>query len=216
MELKRLGLSGEIHGTIVDIDFYHHIMVNPMDGTITFYYSPFLGLVQEMNSFKEVMKSLCDGKENIKLRDKYNKMLNEDKANLLPSVKSHSPIKISGSTDAIIAKERNMASVDLSDGAYGVSRKISPLQHLFTGRVLRAFDLRLAETEQTPFRKNLLIGRRFYYDGYDYEVIEDTGRELIVARKLDDVSLNDKDQLSAQTETKSFTVIDIKDKIIKP
>lgn len=216
MELKRLGLSGEIHGTIVDIDFYHHIMVNPMDGTITFYYSPFLGLVQEMDSFKEVMKSLCDGKENIKLRDKYNKMLNEDKANLLPSVKSHSPIKISGSTDAIIAKERNMASVDLSDGAYGVSRKISPLQRLFTGSVLRAFDLRLAETEQTPFRKNLLIGRRFYYDGYDYEVIEDTGRELIVARKLDDVSLNDQNPLSSQAETKSFAVIDIKDKIIKP
>lgn len=216
MELKRLGLSGEIHGTIVDIDFYHHIMVNPMDGTITFYYSPFLGLVQEMDSFKEVMKSLCDGKENIKLRDKYNKMLNEDKANLLPSVKSHSPIKISGSTDAIIAKERNMASVDLSDGAYGVSRKISSLQRLFTGSVLRAFDLRLAETEQTPFRKNLLIGRRFYYDGYDYEVIEDTGRELIVARKLDDVSLNDQNPLSSQAETKSFAVIDIKDKIIKP
>lgn len=216
MELKKIGLSGNIHGTIVDIDFYHHIMVNPMDGTITFYYSPSLGLVQEMDSFEEVMKSLCDGEESISLRARYNEMLNGDKANLLPSVKSHSPIKISGSPDAIIAKERNMASVDLSDGAYGVSRKISPLQRLFTGRVLRAFDLRLAETEQTPFRKNLLIGRRFYYDGYDYEVIEDTGRELIVARKLDDVSLNDQNQLVSQAETKSFAVIDIKDKIIKP
>ena len=40
--------------------------------------------------------------------------------------------------------------------------------------------------------------------------IEDTGRELIVARKLDDVSLNDQNQLSSQAETKSFAVIDKK------
>lgn len=46
--------------------------------------------------------------------------------------------------------------------------------------------------------------------------IEDTGRELIVARKLDDVFLNDQNQLSSQAETKSFAVIDIKDKIVKP
>lgn len=40
-ELKSLGFKGTIHGLIVDIDFYNHILVNPFDGTITFYYSPF-------------------------------------------------------------------------------------------------------------------------------------------------------------------------------
>lgn len=32
-ELKRLGFSGNIHGLIVDVNFSHHIMVNPADET---------------------------------------------------------------------------------------------------------------------------------------------------------------------------------------
>ena len=31
--------SGKIHGSIIDIDFYNHIFVNPIDGTITPYYA---------------------------------------------------------------------------------------------------------------------------------------------------------------------------------
>lgn len=35
--VKKLGGMGEIHGCIVDIDFFNHIFVNPTDGTITPY-----------------------------------------------------------------------------------------------------------------------------------------------------------------------------------
>ena len=35
-ELKRLGFSGNIHGLIVDVNFFHHIMVNPADGSLVF------------------------------------------------------------------------------------------------------------------------------------------------------------------------------------
>lgn len=37
--IKKIGGSGEIHGCIIDINFYNHIYVNPSDLTITAYYA---------------------------------------------------------------------------------------------------------------------------------------------------------------------------------
>ena len=38
-EIKKLGGDGSIHGCIVDIDYYSHVYVNPIDGTITGYWA---------------------------------------------------------------------------------------------------------------------------------------------------------------------------------
>lgn len=38
-EVKALGGDGTIHGCIVDIDWYNHIYLNPVDGKITPYYA---------------------------------------------------------------------------------------------------------------------------------------------------------------------------------
>ena len=38
-EVKKIGGYGTIHGTIVNIDFYNHIYINPKDMTFTFYYA---------------------------------------------------------------------------------------------------------------------------------------------------------------------------------
>ena len=38
-EIKSIGGDGRIHGSIVDIDFYNHLYLNPLDGTITPYYA---------------------------------------------------------------------------------------------------------------------------------------------------------------------------------
>ena len=59
-ELKRLGFRGTIHGLIVDIDDYDHIMVNPVNGSITFYYSPWFGLVKEFESFQKQLEFMND------------------------------------------------------------------------------------------------------------------------------------------------------------
>ncbi|QLY81210.1 DUF4116 domain-containing protein [Clostridium intestinale] len=37
--IKMIGGTGTVHGCIVDIDFFNHIYVNPMDGTITPYFA---------------------------------------------------------------------------------------------------------------------------------------------------------------------------------
>lgn len=38
-EIKKIGGDGKIHGTIVDIDFFDHLYLNPLDGTITPYFA---------------------------------------------------------------------------------------------------------------------------------------------------------------------------------
>ncbi len=38
-EIKRIGGDGHIHGCIIDIDYYNHVYVNPIDGTITPYWA---------------------------------------------------------------------------------------------------------------------------------------------------------------------------------
>lgn len=38
-ELKRIGADGTIHGSIVDIDFYNHLYLNPLDGSVTPYFA---------------------------------------------------------------------------------------------------------------------------------------------------------------------------------
>ena len=37
--IRRIGGSGNIHGAIVDIDFFNHVYVNPLDMTITGYWA---------------------------------------------------------------------------------------------------------------------------------------------------------------------------------
>ena len=38
-EIKKIGGDGRIHGSIIDIDFYNHIYLNPLDGSITPYFA---------------------------------------------------------------------------------------------------------------------------------------------------------------------------------
>lgn len=38
-QIKSFGGYGTIHGSIIDIDFFNHIYINPLDGTITPYYA---------------------------------------------------------------------------------------------------------------------------------------------------------------------------------
>lgn len=38
-EIKKIGGSGHIHGSIIDIDFYNHLYINPLDATVTPYFA---------------------------------------------------------------------------------------------------------------------------------------------------------------------------------
>ena len=169
-ELKRLGFDGTIHGLIVDIDFLNHVMVNPVDGAITFYYSPMFGQVKTFESFQKQLEYM-------------------GRVELLES-KTIEPkgdeIALYNSSMLVTAKNNNvledLTTVSRRTGAYGVSRAVSPLQRLFTGHVLRDFDLRLIEVEDehTQARKRSLCGRVYRDRDYnEYLVIQDDLGEFI-------------------------------------
>ncbi len=53
--VEKIGGTGTIHGCIVDIDFYNHIYLNPYDGTISAYYSPWFGSRCEYPTIEQLL-----------------------------------------------------------------------------------------------------------------------------------------------------------------
>ena len=175
-ELKKLGFNGTIHGLIVDVDFYNHVMVNPVDGKITFYYSPVYGQVKTFESFQKQLEfmereEMFEGKI-IKYKSKEITLYN---SSVLTTEKNNNVLD-------------ELTTVSRTIGAYGISRAISPLQRLFTGHVLRDFDLRLIEVENNDTQTRIMsLCGRVYVDGnYNkYLVIRDDLGEFVSLLDID-------------------------------
>lgn len=118
--------SGRIHGCIVDVDFYHHIMINPYDGKNTFYYSPYFGMVQEFKTFGALLESMEAKDYLLKCDEKY--LEAKDRA-----VKS-------GIIKTIGNEKCKLESIDIKNSLYSVSMRVNQLQRLFTSNILREWD----------------------------------------------------------------------------
>lgn len=217
-ELKELGMAGTIHGLIVDIDFYHHIAVNPVKGSMEFYYASMFGYKKTLKSFDEVIQSLeClkskyDKTDYILIRKKYEEKSKSNK--YLLGMVSDSCLLATEEHDEGDITQRMEQIVSRTGGMYGVSRKISPLQRLFTGRVLRDFDLRLTETkQQQSHRKKLYIGRVFNYEGIRYQIVEDDGDDIVVAEELQEGSYSMDKGMVLTGNKRKFAIEALKAKI---
>lgn len=181
VELKRLGFWGSIHGLIVDIDYYDHVMVNPVNGSITFYYSPLFGVVRQFETFQKQLEFMND-EGLLEGRDLDAKLLKTGSA-----VSECDVLALRGSS-VLASVENNsvsdeMMAVSRTDGVYGLSRAVSPLQRLFTGHVLRDFDLRLigVEDEKIEVRKRRSMCGRVYRDKHfeEFLIINDELGEFV-------------------------------------
>ena len=144
-EVQSLGLSGRIHGCIVDVDFYNHIMLNPLDGTITYYYSPVFGTLQPYKTFEKLLEHidsdyLIDGQRQ-DFQRKYALMAT---SGCLLSRESFSTSDDVG----------GMVTIDIKGSIYGLSARVNQLQRLFTSRVLRDWNPELVDQQN---RKQNLI-----------------------------------------------------------
>lgn len=112
--------SQALHGCIVDIDFTNHIMLNPNDGSLTFYYSPLFGQVQTYASIQNLLEA-----HSPEILEKYlsggSTVLTRYKPELV------------NATDGIV-------NVDTKTGMYGLSKKVQQLQRLFSCNVLREWN----------------------------------------------------------------------------
>ena len=118
--VKAFGGEGTIHGLIVDIDFYSHIMLNP-NGNLTYYYSPMFGEVRTYRSIISLLRA-----HNRALVRECEKQLN------LPDC----PTILTSQTD----NKARTTKVDVKNSLYAVSRKMNQLQRLFDNRVLRDWN----------------------------------------------------------------------------
>ena len=116
--IKAIGGDGTIHGCIVDIDFFNHIMVNPQDGSLTFYYSPTLGLVEPYDDIRSLLTAHC--------------------SYLLPGLSSVSGEELLPQIANSSGNE--LIQVDLKHSGYAVSRRVNALQRLFGKHTLRDWN----------------------------------------------------------------------------
>lgn len=215
-ELRELGLDGTIHGCIVDIDFYHHVMLNPIDGSMTFYFSSSFGKVLKLSSFNDVIKSLESHKSIFAsysfdmIQEEFDKK-SRDKGYLL-GMSSNSYL-VETEKDEIMGISQKEEIVSRKDGMYGLSRKVNPMQRLFSGHVLRDFDLRLTETKQQSYRKYLYINRIFSYEGITYKVVKDDGTDIILAEEVQEYSCENCNEIILTGKTRKFAISSLKSKI---
>ena len=212
-ELISLGLSGEIHGCIVDIDFYHHIIINTFNGTMTYYYSPVFGEIKPLSSFEEVLLSIKNNNKNIDydlLLAKYKSQNNNPK--YLLHINNEINLLETDFFCSIDSIDKTY-SVSRSKGIYGVSRKINALQRLFDNHVLRDFNLSQTKTKPKSFRQYLYLNRKFYYEGNDYIIIEDDGGEFIKAAKILNYGIGRNKKTVLSKDLIQFSISDLKKKI---
>ena len=164
-ELMELGFSGDIHGSIIDITKYYHIMLNPFNAKVYFYsyfnYNEAYSLPEVYESFIDAIISMgqnqpyvFNGEENFKniiekieknsKRKDYILGISKDD-NFLDKNKKDQLLRLSGNKDNQDLDFQEASIIEIND-IYNVSRRISPLQRLFIDRVLRFFDLGMCDT----------------------------------------------------------------------
>lgn len=119
--VKSFGGEGKIHGCIIDIDFLNHIMLNPNDGSITYYHSPVYGLVEKHES----LISLLDC-HNVLLAERYRKQIGLKEYKIV----EQTHLDISGKIEEI----------DVKNSLYSVSSRLNQLQRLFNKKILRDWN----------------------------------------------------------------------------
>ena len=175
-------------------------MLNPFDGSMIFYYSPEYGELLLLDSFEDIISDndiLLS-----KFREKSEKsdyLLGRPLKNyLFKTEKMHDKARVYQ-----MNKEEKMI--------YKLSEKINSLQRIFSGHVLREFDLKLTESEQQPYRKYLYTNYLLMYEGIEYKIVEDNGGDVIVAEVVH-VDSENKELILTGT-TKKIAVFELKRRI---
>ena len=126
--VKSIGGCGRIHGTIVDITFDSHIMITEDENKkakLTYYYSPFFGIIRCYPSLSELVHAQCPFLEE-RMRETGNSQL----------------ISIE---KELYAAPNGYECVDIKNSEYRLSRRINALQRLFDVQILRDWDKAMEE-----------------------------------------------------------------------
>ena len=122
-EIKSIGGDGTIHGSIVDIDFYSHLYINPLDGTITPYFAYSMVDKYVYKNVASLLKYKCP-----KVYEKYEKLI-ADKTTSTSLVVVDSNLPVTNKTEYVGSTEM-----------YKISRILKGLQFTMKYNVVRLWN----------------------------------------------------------------------------
>lgn len=130
-EVKRFGGSGYVHGSIVDIDFYNHINLDPFDGYIMPYFAFDVTGRREFRSVQEMLESSpfpALGSDGTPMLSAYTKLLDAGGVSILaPTVKEAALAVV----PMEVLDEKNI---------YAPSRIMKSIQYLLDKGVVRVWN----------------------------------------------------------------------------
>lgn len=143
--IKRIGGDGYIHGCIVDIDYYNHIYINPIDGTLTPYLAYSIVDKFVYKNIPSLLKYECP-----LLYKNYEKLLTqESESNLIPIFNRNLPV----------LKNKILVT---STEIYKISRIIKGLQFTIKYNVVRLWNDSLA-TDASEDNGKLIVSEMINY-----------------------------------------------------
>lgn len=131
--IRDIGGDGTIHGSIVDIDFYNHIYVNPFDLSLTAYYAENIVVKIVYDNIPSLLKTRCP-----LLYENYEKRLNIGTNVLVPKDENNK----------IALKPKFYFDTDI----YKASREIKKMQRLKKGILTLWYDNSEIDFEQKEVR----------------------------------------------------------------
>lgn len=130
-EVKRFGGSGYVHGSIVDIDYYNHIYLDPFDGYLMPYFALDVTDRREFRSVRELLESSpfsALGSDGTPMLSAYTKLLDAGGVSILaPTVKEAALAVV----PMEVLDEKNI---------YAPSRVIKSIQYLLDKGVVRVWN----------------------------------------------------------------------------
>ena len=130
-EVKRFGGSGYVHGSIVDIDYYNHIYLDPFDGYLMPYFALDVTDRREFRSVRELLESSpfpALGSDGMPMLSAYTKLLDAGGVSILaPTVKEAALAVV----PMEVLDEKNI---------YAPSRVMKSIQYLLDKGVVRVWN----------------------------------------------------------------------------
>ena len=135
-EIKRIGGIGTIHGCIVDVDYFNHVYINPLDGKVSYYTAK--SIVDKY--FYENISSLLYYNR----QDLYRNLLNNNSNSYFLPLKNEIISK-----NTVLIKDTDM---------YKASRIIRSLQYTTNNNVVRLWNDNLLDTISIENGKKIVSG----------------------------------------------------------
>ena len=133
-EVRAIGGSGNIHGAIIDIDYWNHIYVNPVDLSVTGYWAEDMVYKEVFPSIPKLLETKCP-----LLYTNYLKRLEGESKSVFP-VESKKKDK----------RQKAKSQIYLNTDIYEASRIIKKMQKLFTGVLCIWEEPKLSSAHKLP------------------------------------------------------------------